>query len=278
MASNNRICFLALMLTVSLCVNPLHATISGFVETFDGNGPFTSFSGLSGLDNDGWNVPPSGLVDGGLEISIEGPPNQQGLTAAIVYRPITGMGSFVERVELSNVEMYIEPFNFRGVSQVRLSHGLAPAQSMTGVYLTHIDRTNENGGMLPEVPYWSLVSHRNGFERVPAVQSFALEHHFDYPRSEVSSVYEVNVDGEIQRYTIGPIEIDDPVSINQQSYFEVTAAFEATSKARIDHWSLMPLFDPGQGDFDENSVLDVADIGLLLVIFVFASNKHLHEI
>ncbi|MFC1759873.1 hypothetical protein ACFL2H_14090 [Planctomycetota bacterium] len=83
---------MALILTVSLCANPLHAAITGFVETFDGNGPFTSMSGLPGLDNDGWHVPPSGLVDGGLEISITGPPNQQGLTAAIVYRPITGMG------------------------------------------------------------------------------------------------------------------------------------------------------------------------------------------
>jgi hypothetical protein len=58
-----RVRFLLLFLAVPV---QAHAAVEGFVESFDGTGPYQTMGGMfDGLDVPGWNIDGDGKLEGG---------------------------------------------------------------------------------------------------------------------------------------------------------------------------------------------------------------------
>jgi hypothetical protein len=81
--------------------------------------------------------------------------------------------------------------------------------------------------------------------------------------SEVTFVYDHNLDDQEAGLSVGPIPYTNRVDQTQRVHFWTEAAVDGALRAKIDSFSRTWVPDPGLGDFNGNGVLDAEDIDLL---------------
>jgi hypothetical protein len=235
--------------------------IETFIETFDGNGPFTTVDGsLSGFDNPDWTLNGTGKTfrDGGLRVENH-PFDESAVDGDFLWRWVSGRGSFVERVEIK--DPYLAPVDHFGAGVFTLYHSLDPLN--VGANNVQI-WVFEND---PEPEGWTLGISAGPFlqfQDVLAGSHIALTIIFDDALSEASFSYDNDIDDEIPALSLGPFKYSESISETQASELFVSA-LEAPAYANglIDYWSLTCHTAGVFGDFNNNSVLDAADIDLL---------------
>jgi hypothetical protein len=103
---------------------------------------------------------------------------------------------------------------------------------------------------------------RNFRAEVERGTHIAIELKYDETSSETSIMYDRDVDDELPGVMFGPFAYGGTRSLTSESNLMFYVIAGGVSNGVVDHWSILPLSNM-EGDFDQNGVLDAADIDAL---------------
>ncbi|MCA9167576.1 MAG: hypothetical protein KDB23_07895 [Planctomycetales bacterium] len=260
--------FVAALFLCALVANHGAGQIVGFVETFSGNGEYSSdprWESYAGLDNPGWLIGvPEGAVgaDGLHVITVSDPAPEAGVSVSRIVRTKEGTGSFIERVLVNNS---VITTNVQSSVQLSLSH------FMRGFPNEDSSLTLALGEGEPTQPAdWAVYAHtiqeseRTIFfsELVPVNTSpdVLLELRYNARSKEMTFAYDLDTEDDIPAVTRGPFQYDGIVTDAQSSQLYFSAGGAASIEGIVNERSLTPI---SSFDLSMNGQLDVDDVLML---------------
>ena len=255
---NRLTCLAILTIITAVSLKPCEG-VEGFVEPFDGLGPFSSVQGNHhGFHNEGWRIVSNGdFVEDGFLVDIDSPPLRG--EVSLFRQSNLDVGNFIERVDIDDV--FLKPFfaehpdtsNRLGIVHV---FDLSEPDNSIWMFLTQVDGNPDDWALAYRVP-----GKIDGLS-VPVGVDIRLEVHFDQVNSSVSFLYDPDYKDADAGILLGPFEYLGSVSPSHIVELEMSAAGVTAARGLIKHWSFLPSFE-GMGDFSDNGVLDAADVDLL---------------
>ena len=244
------------VLAFFLAAQRTDARIHGFVESFDGTGPYADTKGiLTGFDNQNWTLSGDGqFQDGGLQLENEPGPDE--FVNDMLWRSVSGSGSFVETITIR--DYLLRPNEF-GDSNLLLVH----SHSGSDRFIISTSRSEEHK---PNEQYIGVLagSTRETHAVTPGPHlQFLIT--FDQPSLQVAFGYDNDVDDNVPPVTFGPYKYDGIINDEQIAmlFIGLQGTQPARANALIDEWTLIDT--SGTGDFNNDGNLDIEDIDLLNV-------------
>ena len=263
---------------LTLIVIPAAAigAIEQFVETFRGTGPFSSLDGtIVGFDNPGWILDGNGsFVDGGFRFENRAFARIEKSDADIFSRSVSGLGSFVETITISEPEFgeFVPLGN--GASNFTLSHQLAPRQpSMLSLIVGESDDDDTDWYLGIRVGSSDLL-----FFDVHSGPDVFLSIEYDHEESQAVFSFDNNLSDEILAISFGPYDYDGLISERQRSEFSAIANEFPKADGMLINWTLLREAGIYPGDFNKNGNLDVADLDLLTVAIRSGENTPIFDL
>ena len=245
------------------------AAIAGFVETFNGDGQYTSsITPINNLDNPSWEIETFGgghLQLTGGALSIQEAPMQDELGDGHRFtRGDLGSGSFRYRIALNDLRIGDVPGGSPATSgRFFFRHYFDSVSRDYFVWLSMSKdpETNEMGVGIavdegPDTPPRSL----HGIV-LPELSNLSLIIEFDASTSSVQGFYDV-LDDQVEPIPFGPAETYRGILAPEQSMELVLGGGHGGLELAIDRWSFLPL-NPVPGDFTGDMDLNLGDLRLL---------------
>ncbi|MCA9166760.1 MAG: hypothetical protein KDB23_03795 [Planctomycetales bacterium] len=259
-------CFCRLWIAVHLLLlftSDCHASVEGFVETFNGNGEFSSINGnFHGLDNLGWAISNKGVLeDGGYKVSLETQPEAANI--AVIERLGIGFGSFRERIELRDLSLgdltglsspdsasRVELWNYLGDNPITVTLAKAPSsldvhETITNFYM--VSRDSDPSSFYAEVTMGTNV---------------AIEVEADVTDKRFWIRYDPDIYDASPPQEYGPFKNDFDPSSEYRTFVRLVSGGQGTLSGILDYWDLSALSEV-PGDFDGNGALDILDVARL---------------
>jgi hypothetical protein len=249
------------------------AVVNGFVETFNGDGPY------EGLDNPGWVITgDSTFEDGGLRFVNQASVDQFG-------RRLSGRGSFRAVIEFRDLFLGdLDLFSSDDAGGVlSLLYDFTPSDDTGDAISIGL---SENTGTPPNE--WTLAVSASGAgpivggsvpQAITTPVGLALVLVYDDMRRQFTVTYDNNVGDAIPPLEFGPYPFDRNIDeseqvINLAAY--ACCAFTMQS-GLLDYFAVEPFSDIS-GDFNGNRVLDAGDIDELSARIRAATNDQHYDL
>ena len=253
------------------------ASVDGFVESFDGDGPYSSsVTTVSGFGNPGWDIRGFGNrsaeLNGGALVT-----SQDGLDSGhFVSRDRLGFGSFTHTLLLrdfflGDVPGGVSPDGISG--RLVLQHFFAtPSDEHYAQVMLRKDPESDQTilsvgareGRGTRTQHWHTMD-------IPEVANLMLSLEFDASDSTVSASFE-NLDDDAGAIPLGPAVRFDGIVTSEQALTLHLLGGAGGLDVSIDHWSFLPL-DRTRGDFNGDGDFDRFDLDLLREQIVASRNN-----
>jgi hypothetical protein len=243
-----------------------HATVEGFVESFDGNGNFETIdSQFQGLDHPGWEIIGDGHFEaGGFFVENTGDLQSEQLVRDILVREVFGRGSFSARVEINLLDLGdVDEMDglLSGASVVlRQNLDLSPGKrdSQLLIALAENSETSEDSWLLNVIS-----SGQNALSAsVPRGSHVAIGILYDDSLSEATFSYDHDIEDAIPAMVFGPLPYTKTFADVHTTSLIFNAYLAGRLRGLLESWSMTPLSNVA-GDFDGNGTLGLKDIDIL---------------
>ena len=250
--------FLA-VISVTLLLAPTPAdAIIGFDESFNGDGAFETVDGaFTGLDNPGWEIFGDGELRDGGYVAFNDPHHPNVEHSDTVHRELFGGGSFRHHIEIRDLEFakHEDP-HFGTTRSVFLEHKLDNFGA-TFIFVVL--------GPAGDLDKWSLSAWAGRRDSIGGFVNKGSHIGLTLAFDEEASTYEVGYDDNLLD-DIEPVVFSDSYGLTAGLQQFVRVKFQAVGdgiiSGTLDQWSLTDLL-ASDGDFNEDGILNVADIELL---------------
>ena len=250
--------FLAVIcVTLLLAPTPADAII-GFDESFNGDGAYETVDGaFTGLDNPGWEIFGDGELRDGGYVAFNDPHHPNILHSDTVHRELFGGGSFRHHIEIRDLEFARHEDPHFGSDQVVFLEHLVDTRGDTVLFVAL--------GLAGDGSKWSIRARAGGRDFIGGFVNKGSHIGLTLAFDEEASTYEVGYDYNLLD-DIEPVVFSDSYDLTAGLQQFVRVQFQAAGdgiiSGTLDQWSLTDLL-ASDGDFNEDGVLNVADIELL---------------
>lgn len=232
-----------------------NAEVIEFVESFRGTGGYSLEDGrLPGFDNPGWNLFGGCGADGVCAVfsqNVVFTPNGLHFENAgnsygefdILTRFVSGSGSFIERVEVTDLQL-------PPICDMCLGSGGIAFGHFTGNF--SIDEFDSN-------PRDWAVHTRHGRTTIESGPDLMIQLRYNADTGKLNIFLDTNLADDSRPFNLGTFTYESQGESDRRTEFTIGAQDAGNAHGTLTHWSIRNF----SGDFNQDNHTDVADVTLL---------------